>query len=169
CASNVFEPELRTIVEIAPMADNRTMEELLQALTEGYGEAIAIPEINADHLKLRRICYNCAIFMAVASLFFWQWQLSSLAVGTSSASGNSIPGSGIPCAFYSQQSSPKLDALAAIKPLILLTLRRSAAHKGVTEYDYELSDRIHSIFFDVECLTFRLEYEHVFMNSTPLE
>nr|GEV79596.1 retrovirus-related Pol polyprotein from transposon TNT 1-94 [Tanacetum cinerariifolium] len=35
-----------------------------------------------------------AIFLAVASLFFWQWQTSSLAVGTSSASGNSIPGSG---------------------------------------------------------------------------
>nr|GEX19577.1 hypothetical protein [Tanacetum cinerariifolium] len=32
---NVVEPELRTIVEVAPMADNRTMEELLQALTEG--------------------------------------------------------------------------------------------------------------------------------------
>nr|GFC85979.1 hypothetical protein [Tanacetum cinerariifolium] len=29
-----------------------------------------------------------AIFLAVASLFFWQWQPSSLAVGTSSASGN---------------------------------------------------------------------------------
>ncbi|GJV27143.1 hypothetical protein Tco_1383591, partial [Tanacetum coccineum] len=27
-----------TIVEVAPMADNRTMEELLQAPTEGYGE-----------------------------------------------------------------------------------------------------------------------------------
>nr|GEV25309.1 hypothetical protein [Tanacetum cinerariifolium] len=38
--------------------------------------------------------YACAIFLAVASLFFWQWQPSSLAVGTSSASGNSIPGSG---------------------------------------------------------------------------
>nr|GEX14915.1 hypothetical protein [Tanacetum cinerariifolium] len=37
---------------------------------------------------------NSAIFTAVASLFFWQWQLSSLAVGTSSASGNSITGSG---------------------------------------------------------------------------
>nr|GEX71782.1 reverse transcriptase domain-containing protein [Tanacetum cinerariifolium] len=35
-----------------------------------------------------------AIFLAVASLFFWQWQPSSLAVGTSIASGNSIPGSG---------------------------------------------------------------------------
>nr|GEV66231.1 reverse transcriptase domain-containing protein [Tanacetum cinerariifolium] len=34
---NIVKPELRTIVE---MADNRTMEELLQAPTEGYGEAI---------------------------------------------------------------------------------------------------------------------------------
>nr|GEU43418.1 reverse transcriptase domain-containing protein [Tanacetum cinerariifolium] len=34
-APNVVEPELRTIVEVAPMADNRTMEELLQAPTEG--------------------------------------------------------------------------------------------------------------------------------------
>ncbi|GKF82861.1 hypothetical protein Tco_0244517, partial [Tanacetum coccineum] len=38
-APNVFEPELRTIVEVAPMAE-RTMEELLRAPTEGYGEAI---------------------------------------------------------------------------------------------------------------------------------
>nr|GEZ55573.1 hypothetical protein [Tanacetum cinerariifolium] len=35
-----------------------------------------------------------AIFLEVASLFFWQWHSSSLAVGTSSASRNSIPGSG---------------------------------------------------------------------------
>nr|GEV23942.1 hypothetical protein [Tanacetum cinerariifolium] len=45
---------------------------------------------------------SSAIFSAVASLFFCQWELFSLAVG-------------MPCAFYSQQSSPKLDAPAAIK------------------------------------------------------
>nr|GEU91672.1 reverse transcriptase domain-containing protein [Tanacetum cinerariifolium] len=33
------------------MADSRTMEELLQASTEGYGEAIVIQEINADHFE----------------------------------------------------------------------------------------------------------------------
>nr|GFB58006.1 reverse transcriptase domain-containing protein [Tanacetum cinerariifolium] len=33
--------------------DNRTMEELLQAPTEGYGEAIVILEINADHFKIK--------------------------------------------------------------------------------------------------------------------
>nr|GEY24892.1 hypothetical protein [Tanacetum cinerariifolium] len=53
CASNIVEPELHTIVEVAPMADNRTMEELLQAPTEGYGEAIVIPEINAGHFKIK--------------------------------------------------------------------------------------------------------------------
>ncbi|GJR56101.1 hypothetical protein Tco_1406622 [Tanacetum coccineum] len=31
----------------------RTMEELLRAPTEGYGEAIVIPEINADHFKIK--------------------------------------------------------------------------------------------------------------------
>nr|GEU65995.1 DNA-directed DNA polymerase [Tanacetum cinerariifolium] len=49
---NVFEPKLRTIIKVAPMADNRTMEELLQAPTKGYGEAIVIPKINADHFKI---------------------------------------------------------------------------------------------------------------------
>nr|GFA73627.1 reverse transcriptase domain-containing protein [Tanacetum cinerariifolium] len=50
---NVVEPELRTIIEVTPMADNRTIEELLQAPTEGYGEAIVIPEINADHFEIK--------------------------------------------------------------------------------------------------------------------
>ncbi|GJS93613.1 reverse transcriptase domain-containing protein [Tanacetum coccineum] len=35
------------------MTDNRIMEELLQAPTEGYGEAIVIPEINADHFEIK--------------------------------------------------------------------------------------------------------------------
>nr|GEV60872.1 reverse transcriptase domain-containing protein [Tanacetum cinerariifolium] len=50
---NVVEPELRTIIEAAPMADNQTIEELLQAPTEGYGEAIVIPKINADHFEIK--------------------------------------------------------------------------------------------------------------------
>ncbi|GJX65072.1 reverse transcriptase domain-containing protein [Tanacetum coccineum] len=49
---NVVEPELRTIVEVAPMAE-RTMKELLRAPTEGYGEAIVITEINADHFEFK--------------------------------------------------------------------------------------------------------------------
>nr|GFC19992.1 reverse transcriptase domain-containing protein [Tanacetum cinerariifolium] len=47
---NIVEPELRAIVE---MADNCTMEELLQAPTEGYGEAIVIPKTNADHFEIK--------------------------------------------------------------------------------------------------------------------
>nr|GEW86591.1 reverse transcriptase domain-containing protein [Tanacetum cinerariifolium] len=35
------------------MADNLTMEELLQAPTEGYGEAIVTPKINADHFEIK--------------------------------------------------------------------------------------------------------------------
>nr|GEW01397.1 reverse transcriptase domain-containing protein [Tanacetum cinerariifolium] len=35
------------------MADNRTIEELLQAPTEGCGEAIIIPEINVDNFEIK--------------------------------------------------------------------------------------------------------------------
>nr|GEV55891.1 reverse transcriptase domain-containing protein [Tanacetum cinerariifolium] len=38
--------------EVVPMA-NRTMEELLQAPTEGYGEAIVIPEILAENFEIK--------------------------------------------------------------------------------------------------------------------
>ncbi|GJW87779.1 reverse transcriptase domain-containing protein [Tanacetum coccineum] len=48
-APNIVEPEIRTIVEMA----ERTMEELLRAPTEGYGEAIVLPEINADHFEIK--------------------------------------------------------------------------------------------------------------------
>nr|GEW83756.1 reverse transcriptase domain-containing protein [Tanacetum cinerariifolium] len=49
---NIVKPEIRTIAEIIPMAD-RTMEELLQAPTEGYGEAIVIPEILAENFEIK--------------------------------------------------------------------------------------------------------------------
>nr|GEW28292.1 reverse transcriptase domain-containing protein [Tanacetum cinerariifolium] len=49
---NIVEPEIRTIEEVVPMAD-RTMEELLQAPTEGYGEAIVIPEILAENFEIK--------------------------------------------------------------------------------------------------------------------
>nr|GEY55157.1 reverse transcriptase domain-containing protein [Tanacetum cinerariifolium] len=47
---SIVEPELRSNVE---MVDNRTMKELLQATTEGYGEAIIISEINANHFEIK--------------------------------------------------------------------------------------------------------------------
>nr|GEV15052.1 DNA-directed DNA polymerase [Tanacetum cinerariifolium] len=49
---NIVEPEIRNIEEVVPMAD-RTMEELLQAPTEGYGEAIVIPEILAKNFEIK--------------------------------------------------------------------------------------------------------------------
>nr|GEY25731.1 retrovirus-related Pol polyprotein from transposon TNT 1-94 [Tanacetum cinerariifolium] len=52
---------------------------------------------------------------AVASLCISSGNLFSLAVGSCSGSGNSSLLVGMPCAFYSQQSSPKLDAPTAIK------------------------------------------------------
>nr|GEZ00326.1 reverse transcriptase domain-containing protein [Tanacetum cinerariifolium] len=48
---NIVEPETCTIEEVVPMAD-RTMEELLQTPTEGYGEAIVISEILAENFEI---------------------------------------------------------------------------------------------------------------------
>nr|GEY59572.1 reverse transcriptase domain-containing protein [Tanacetum cinerariifolium] len=54
-SKQIVEPELRTIVEtpVTTMADTRTMSELLQALTEGYGDAIVIPAILAENFELK--------------------------------------------------------------------------------------------------------------------
>nr|GEY07966.1 reverse transcriptase domain-containing protein [Tanacetum cinerariifolium] len=49
---NIVEPEILTIEEVVSMAD-RTMEELLQAPTEGYGEAIIISEILAENFEIK--------------------------------------------------------------------------------------------------------------------
>nr|GEU82404.1 hypothetical protein [Tanacetum cinerariifolium] len=49
--SNIVEPEIRTIVE---MADNRTMAQMLQAPIEGYEDAIVVPPINANKFELKQ-------------------------------------------------------------------------------------------------------------------
>nr|GEW80283.1 retrovirus-related Pol polyprotein from transposon TNT 1-94 [Tanacetum cinerariifolium] len=54
-SKQIVKPELQTIIEtpVATMADTRTMSELLQAPTEGYGDAIVIPAILAENFKLK--------------------------------------------------------------------------------------------------------------------
>nr|GEW79435.1 reverse transcriptase domain-containing protein [Tanacetum cinerariifolium] len=53
--SNIVEPELRTIVE---MAKNRTMTQMLQAPIEGHEDAIVVPPINANNFKLKQTLIN---------------------------------------------------------------------------------------------------------------
>nr|GEX02113.1 hypothetical protein [Tanacetum cinerariifolium] len=53
--SNVVNPEIRTIVE---MADNRTMAQMLQAPIEGYEDAIIIPPINVNNFELKQTLIN---------------------------------------------------------------------------------------------------------------
>ncbi|GJU36509.1 reverse transcriptase domain-containing protein [Tanacetum coccineum] len=55
--SNIVEPEIQTIVEMA----ERTMEDLLTTHQEGYGEAIVLPKINADHFEIK------------TNLLQWSW------------------------------------------------------------------------------------------------
>nr|GEY63415.1 reverse transcriptase domain-containing protein [Tanacetum cinerariifolium] len=53
--SNIVEPEIRTIVE---MADNRTMAQMLQAPIEGYEDSLIVPPINANNFKLKHTLIN---------------------------------------------------------------------------------------------------------------
>nr|GFB78126.1 reverse transcriptase domain-containing protein [Tanacetum cinerariifolium] len=63
------EPELRTIVEVAPMADNRTMEELLQAPTEGFEETFG--EAWKRFKEMLRACpYHGFMKLAQIDTFF---------------------------------------------------------------------------------------------------
>ncbi|GJZ10822.1 reverse transcriptase domain-containing protein [Tanacetum coccineum] len=54
-SKQIVEPEIRTIVEtpVVTMEDTRTMSELLQAPTEGYGDAIVIPAILVENFELK--------------------------------------------------------------------------------------------------------------------
>nr|GEY63735.1 reverse transcriptase domain-containing protein [Tanacetum cinerariifolium] len=54
-ATNVVEPEIHTIVE---MADNRTMAQMLQGPIEGYEDAIFVPPINANNFELKQTLIN---------------------------------------------------------------------------------------------------------------
>nr|GEV76583.1 reverse transcriptase domain-containing protein [Tanacetum cinerariifolium] len=58
-----------------------------------YG-TVELSQIDGLNFKFLLDIDSSAIFLAVASLFFWQWESSSLAVGSSSSSGNFIAGSG---------------------------------------------------------------------------
>nr|GEV02700.1 hypothetical protein [Tanacetum cinerariifolium] len=54
-SSNIVEPEIRTIVE---MADNQSMAQMLQAPIEGYEDAIVVPPINANNFELKQTLIN---------------------------------------------------------------------------------------------------------------
>nr|GEZ44511.1 reverse transcriptase domain-containing protein [Tanacetum cinerariifolium] len=52
-SKQIVKPELRTIeTPVATMEDTRTTSKLLQAPTEGYGDAIVIPAILAESFEL---------------------------------------------------------------------------------------------------------------------
>ncbi|GJW00130.1 hypothetical protein Tco_1555381 [Tanacetum coccineum] len=50
---NLEEPIENPVPLVVTMADNRTMAQLLKAPTEGYEDAIVVPEITADNFELK--------------------------------------------------------------------------------------------------------------------
>nr|GEX26905.1 reverse transcriptase domain-containing protein [Tanacetum cinerariifolium] len=66
---NIVELEIQTIAEIILMAD-RTMEELLQAPTEGYGEAIVILEILVEIFEIKMNLLQDVLIDAIKLMLF---------------------------------------------------------------------------------------------------
>ncbi|GKB19670.1 hypothetical protein Tco_0853593, partial [Tanacetum coccineum] len=50
---NLVEPIDNQAPPVVTMGDNRTMAQLLEAPTEGYDDAIIVPEITADNFELK--------------------------------------------------------------------------------------------------------------------
>ncbi|GJR89616.1 reverse transcriptase domain-containing protein [Tanacetum coccineum] len=57
----------------------RTMEELLRAPMEGYGEAIVLPEINADHFEIKTKFFNWNVPNDVIKLMMFPYSLEGAA------------------------------------------------------------------------------------------
>ncbi|GJX17214.1 hypothetical protein Tco_0218046 [Tanacetum coccineum] len=55
---NLEEPLENQAPPVVTMADQRTMEELLRAPTEGYAKAIVVPPILAKHFELKHSLIN---------------------------------------------------------------------------------------------------------------
>ncbi|GJZ88348.1 hypothetical protein Tco_0660130 [Tanacetum coccineum] len=51
---NLEEPIENPVPLVVTMDDNRTMAQLLEAPTEGYGDAIVVPEITVDNFELKQ-------------------------------------------------------------------------------------------------------------------
>nr|GEW57051.1 zinc finger, CCHC-type [Tanacetum cinerariifolium] len=64
----------------------------------------------AYHIKLKKKKVTSVASTSVGSPFFWQWEHPPLAVGTYTASRNSLLAVGMPCAFYSQHQPRRLKA-----------------------------------------------------------
>nr|GEX86529.1 hypothetical protein [Tanacetum cinerariifolium] len=72
--------------------------------------------------------------LAVGSPFFWQWEHPPLAVGTYTASRNSLLAVGMPCAFYSQHKT--FAPVTRIEAIHLFLAY--AAHKDFTVFQMDV-------------------------------
>ncbi|GKA12422.1 hypothetical protein Tco_0691968 [Tanacetum coccineum] len=69
---------------VEPMADTRTMAQLLQAPTEGYEDAILIPEIVANNFELRHGLINLVQLTNISSVMTKKTLMLSIRTSTRS-------------------------------------------------------------------------------------
>ncbi|GJZ53506.1 hypothetical protein Tco_0608391 [Tanacetum coccineum] len=127
-APNIVEPELRTIV--APMAEH-TMEELLRAPTEGYGEAIVLPEINADYFEIKMNLLQ----LVQANPFYCRetYDVSIFARRAFKIGPAAVSGKPAKTSVRRNEHNLILDLARPLVEIVLIIVRHSASVKAVEE------------------------------------
>nr|GEY85185.1 zinc finger, CCHC-type [Tanacetum cinerariifolium] len=109
---------LKSEFEMLQMKEDETIDTFTTKLTTLVNKAASLGHTMEDETlvhKLLNVVPDNAIFFSSGISLPQQGELFFIAVGMNSGSGNSSLAVEISSAFYSQQSSPKLDAPSAIK------------------------------------------------------
>ncbi|GJR27328.1 reverse transcriptase domain-containing protein [Tanacetum coccineum] len=102
---NLEEPIENLTPPVVTMDDNRTMAQLLEALTEGYEDAIIMPEITTDKFELKHDVYEGEITLRVGreAITFNLDQTSRYTANYNHMTANQIDVTDMSCEEYSQE------------------------------------------------------------------
>nr|GEY80602.1 reverse transcriptase domain-containing protein [Tanacetum cinerariifolium] len=145
--SNIVEPEIRNIVE---MADNRTMAQMLQAPIEGYEYIIVVPPINTNNFELKQTLIN----LVQSNQFTVVLKKLSKKLGDP---GRFL----IPCDFLEFDNCLALADLGASINLM------PTAHALIDVYEGEITLRYDEQSLTLKCGDTPPYYEPIVSNSSP--
>ncbi|GJT41774.1 reverse transcriptase domain-containing protein [Tanacetum coccineum] len=109
------------------MADQRTMEELLRAPTEGYAEAIIVPPILAEHFELKHSLINliASVVTSAMTAMFKQYQVTTTPTSVKAVEESCVTCGGV--YSYRQCTAPMATLFRDIKTIFKRYVSRAAA------------------------------------------
>ncbi|GJS23027.1 hypothetical protein Tco_0451659 [Tanacetum coccineum] len=128
---------------IVTMADNRTMAQLLEAPTEGYEDAIVVPEITANNFEIKHGLLNLVPKQAVLDMIKKTHML------TSDTSTRSLPTMKFPTPEYVEQ----VHVLKSRSKAIVSKVSTSSSTPAVSSDVAELKDMVRALILDKKNLT----------------